>query len=900
MSASRIAGALTAVFAVTLALLTLDAPSARADWAHDPCSYATLDQKVISFTEITEAKPPNVKRSVGRWDAPDSLHFTQNVTEQANASVTYGGEVGFDLGKVISIGLEAGYSLSEGGQYSIVEDKTFTTAPGQFKWVAPIVIWDRVIVARFWYTPGGRTCAASRTEALFPRGLSICAWSYDSYSGDYGNFERECSVPRNRIGDRGAGGAPGASPGTPAGPQPVTSVYGLPEGTVLATTDTQRIYKIVGGAPVWQATCADEICLPQPRPTTQSVIDGGPATPRNGSSAVDQEGHVYLFVGGAPVWQDSCDAPVNCGTPVKVSNWSIGARDHMNDRPADGHLVQARAGSVNLPVAGTVGGALMPFADPQEVIDTGYGSDWTSKVTVISANSYNLLGFNPAEGTLVQGTGGGSSTPVAQVIGNALVPFGSEQEVLDVGIGSDWRTKVRAIPTRVFEARSRVPMDGTLLQGAGGAPTPVAAIVGGGRVDFASPQEVIDSGYGADWGAKVRIIPARAFNELVTEIGDGTRLGKSGTTGEAAVVGGARVDFHSETERNDAGYGPRPLQKVPARVWDAMTTRIADGTRIAKSGTTGEAAVVGGARVDFHSETERNDAGYGTKPRQVIPARVWDAMTTQIADGTRIAKSGTTGEAAVVGGARVDFHSETERNDAGYGTKPRQVVPARVWDAMTTQIADGTRIAKSGTTGEAAVMGGARVDFHSEAERNDAGYGTKPRQVIPARVWDGMTTRIADGTRIAKSGTTGEAAVVGGARVDFHSMEELQGAGYGTRPRQVIPARVWDAMTTQIADGTRIAKSGSTGEAAVVGGARVDFHSEAERNDAGYGAKPRQVIPARVWDGMTTRIADGTLIKAPGSADVWRVSADRRQLVSGIGATVWTVPQRVIDAIPVG
>ncbi|MBX9420851.1 hypothetical protein [Streptomyces lateritius] len=804
--------------------------------------------------------------------------------------------------RVLKVALEAGWTQKTYTEKTKSAEQIWTVPAGRHLqaevWLKSLyMVYRSTTYVEMTNGPFGFWCRDSEKTSL-PRVATIP--SSDHFCWWYGEDGTTCDMVWDH-GSPGGGGVPpgGGTPPSPTGPQPVTDVRGLADGTLLSTTDTGRVYKMVGGAPVWQATCEDGICASTPRPTTQAVIDAGPRTPRNGSTAVDQRGRVYLFVGGAPLWQEGCEAPVTCGTPVKVSSWSVDARDHMNQRPADGQLVQAKAGSTDLPVSVTVGGALIPFATPQEVIDAGYGSDWAGRVVAISPGSYNGLGTIPADGTLVQGASGGVSTPVAMILGGAAIPFASPQEVIDAGYGNDWTSKVRGIPSRHFHSLPPIPQDGTLIQGSLGS-TPVAAIMGGGRVNFASPQEVIDSGFGTDWPSKVRAVPARAFSALPTQIVDGTRLGKVGATSEAAVVGGARVDFHSETERNDAGYGDKPLWKLPARVWDGMTTQIADGTRIANSGTTGEAAVVGGARVDFHSESERNDAGYGDEPRQVIPARVWDAMTTRIADGTRIGKSGSTGEAAVVGGARVDFHSETERNDAGYGDKLLQMVPARVWDGMTTQIADGTRIAKSGSTGEAAVVGGARVDFHSESERNDAGYGTKPRQVIPARVWDGMTTQIADGTRIVKSGTTGEAAVVGGARVAFHSMEELQGAGYGAKPRQVIPARVWDGMTTQIADGTRIVKSGTTGEAAVVGGARVDFHSMEELQGAGYGAKPRQVIPARVWDSMTTRIADGTLIKAPGSADVWRVSADRRHLVTETGTTVWTVPQRVIDAIPVG
>ncbi|AUG76854.1 hypothetical protein CFP65_1989 [Kitasatospora sp. MMS16-BH015] len=315
----------------------------------------------------------------------------------------------------------------------------------------------------------------------------------------------------------GKSDAPGPQ-GGPVDPQSqlVTSLGGLPDGTQLVTNDTQRIYKIVGGAPVWQATCADGICQPASRPTTQAVIDSGQAVPRDGSSAIDQRGRIYQFVGGAPIWQDTCAAPLSCGSPVKVSDWSIDAFDHMNRQPSDGHLVQGWDGNTGLPVAETVGGALVPFETPQEVIDTGYGTDWRTKVTALSSKSYNAIGFVPADGTLVQGAGG-AATPVAVMLGGARINVASPQELQDIGYSGDWAGLVRAVPTRAFNLiPADVPRNGTLIQGAGGSSTPVAQIVDGQRVNFGSPQDVIDAGYGADWPSKVKAMPSRAFS-LIAE-----------------------------------------------------------------------------------------------------------------------------------------------------------------------------------------------------------------------------------------------------------------------------------------------------------------------------------------------------------------------------------------------
>ncbi|MER5966910.1 hypothetical protein [Streptomyces sp. NPDC002057] len=788
-------------------------------------------------TDVTPAG--RVKSTYNATGAAIPMKATYGEKISLSVQTSVGGSI--EAEQVVKIALEAGWSQTVVTETTESDEYSPIVQPGTYMHLQPYVtnmyvVYEVTTTIEMVYSLGILWCRGNKTTsyrvAKIPVAQTMCVWT-----GPAGTY-----CPPEGRGWRGGGGAPpsGGTPPPPPGPQPVTSVHGLADGTLLSTTDTGRVYKMVGGAPVWQATCGDGICTTTPRPTTQAVINAGPATPRNGATVIDQRGRIHLFVGGAPLWQETCAAPVTCGTPVKVSSWSVDARDHMNTLPADGQLVQAKAGSTDLPVSATVGGALIPFASPQEVIDSGHGANWAGKVVAISPGSYHNLGTIPADGTLVQGAANGVSTPVAMILGGAAIPFGSPQEVIDSGYGSNWPSKVQGIPARHFHTLPPIPKDGTLIQGSLGS-TPVAAIVGGGRVNFSSPQEVVDSGFGTDWASKVRAVPGRAFS--------------------------------------------------------ALPTRIVDGTRLAKSGATSEAAVIGGARVDFHTEAERNAAGYGDKPRHVIPARVWDAMTTKIADGTRLAKSGATSEAAVIGGARVDFHTEAERNAAGYGDKPRQVVPARVWDAMTTKIADGTLVGKSDSTAQGAVVGGALVAFQSMEELEGSGYGAEPLLIVPARVWDAMTTRIADGTRIKDAGSAGQAAIVGGAKIPFNSMEELTASGYADRPMQVVPHRIWTALTTTIADGTRIKDAGSAGQAAIVGGAKIPFNSMEELTASGYADRPMQVVPHRIWTALTTTIADGTRIKSPDAATVWLVDGGRRTVVAHTTG-VWTVPQRVIDSIP--
>ena len=625
------------------------APAASADRYNDTCTYAKQHVRVVGDWMTRDAVGD--RRSVG-GGAPITRAVT--VTYENTEVATTDRSVGISFGKLVEVAAESKISVQTSRKVSISDTFTVSTKANEVVYFQATVDYQEVYYFDTWFTPAGKVCMHRSFVARFPVGDGVCAWYVDM---------SECN-PRQ---PRRSGNGPGTGSTPPSGPAPVTDVRGLPDSTLLHTTDTKRVYKMVGGAPVWQSTCDDGICEGQLRPTSQGVINAGPATPRNDATAVDQRGMVYKFVGGAPLWQDACRAPVNCGTPVKVSNWSIDARDHMNQGPADMQLVQARNGDTNLPVAVTIGSALVPFANPQEVIDTGFGGDWASKVTIISANSYHSLGLDPQDGTLVQGTGGGSSTPVAMIMGQARIPFANPQEVIDVGYGSNWQSKVRAIPTRAFDALSQLPKHGVLFQGAGaGGPTPVAAMVGDARMNFANAQEVIDSGYGTDWTSKVRAIPARAFHALRDGAPvDGTLIqGTNGSTGVAQIVGGARVEFANPQEVIDSGFGENWRQfvrAVPPRAFNLLPTVPSSRTLVrgAAGGTsTGVAQVVGGARILFANESDVAEV-FGpdwAKLVRTIPTRAYTAMPTSPPDGVKMLNEAGVIYRAVQGGVEADAH----------------------------------------------------------------------------------------------------------------------------------------------------------------------------------------------------------------------------------------------------
>lgn len=98
---------------------------------------------------------------------------------------------------------------------------------------------------------------------------------------------------------------------------------------------------MVGGAPIWISSCANNLCL-NPRPTTRAVINAGPAVPRDAATAKDEAGNIFKFAGGAPILLASC--AVGCGNPVPITGWSIATLEHMKPVPDDGTTIVSETG----------------------------------------------------------------------------------------------------------------------------------------------------------------------------------------------------------------------------------------------------------------------------------------------------------------------------------------------------------------------------------------------------------------------------------------------------------------------------------------------------------------------------------------------------------------------------
>jgi hypothetical protein len=109
-------------------------------------------------------------------------------------------------------------------------------------------------------------------------------------------------------------------------------------GTFLRASDTGRIYRVVGGAPLWLNSC--NVGCANIVNVTQATIDRAQPYPVNGSfiRAVET-GRVYRVAGGAPLWLSTCVD--GCPGLVDVNQWTVDTLDHLRPAPIDGTFLRA-------------------------------------------------------------------------------------------------------------------------------------------------------------------------------------------------------------------------------------------------------------------------------------------------------------------------------------------------------------------------------------------------------------------------------------------------------------------------------------------------------------------------------------------------------------------------------
>jgi cutinase len=178
---------------------------------------------------------------------------------------------------------------------------------------------------------------------------------HSKYADIWGQTDRRGAIAAIFASRLGIQSSPPGGPGQPGEPQQpaekpcpqVSSLAEVPNGTVVQTCDTGRVYKMVGGAPLWMTTCAGDMCAGNTVKVTQGIVNAGRAYPWDGATIRDEAGGIFKFVGGAPIHLASCN--VGCGSPIPVPAGTIQLTDpgnHMRQNPVDGATAIDDAGGI--------------------------------------------------------------------------------------------------------------------------------------------------------------------------------------------------------------------------------------------------------------------------------------------------------------------------------------------------------------------------------------------------------------------------------------------------------------------------------------------------------------------------------------------------------------------------
>jgi hypothetical protein len=342
-----------------------------------------------------------------------------------------------------------------------------------------------------------------------------------------------------------------------------------------------------------------------------------------------------------------------------------------------------------------------------------------------------------------------------------------------------------------------------------------------------------------------------------------------------------------------SGFFPRRYKRITDDELRMAAAVLGDGSLVQAAGTP-VAVLAGGARIPLASRAERVAIGAGDTPVTSLTKEQWNDLPTIPDDGTLISGAPGLPVALVVGGARINMHDADEISESGHSGERVQPIPARAFRSMTSRIADGTLIGAAGLP-VAVIIGGARINLRDNDEKVETGHANDPVHRLPRRVFTGLPGRIADSTMVTAAGLP-TAIMAGGARINFRDGAEIVATHNNNRGIRKLPRRVFNGLTGRIADGTLVSAP-NLPVALIAGGARVNLRDAGEITTTGHGGQPVTRIPERVFTGLETDFADGTLLRSPAAAETWRMAGGRRSRVNGGAAQL--VPQRVLDGIPV-
>jgi CHAP domain len=135
-------------------------------------------------------------------------------------------------------------------------------------------------------------------------------------------------------------------------------------GTMIRSAQTGGIYIVAGGAPLYVSGCADfNGCAGDVNVDQWDITNAGSAAshlslrPANGTMirSAQTEG-IYIVAGGAPLYVSSCADFNGCAGDVNVDQWDItnagSAASHLNSLPANGTFIRGGTRGTYYRVAG--------------------------------------------------------------------------------------------------------------------------------------------------------------------------------------------------------------------------------------------------------------------------------------------------------------------------------------------------------------------------------------------------------------------------------------------------------------------------------------------------------------------------------------------------------------------
>jgi surface antigen len=340
----------------------------------------------------------------------------------------------------------------------------------------------------------------------------------------------------------------------------------LTDGAFVVSQDNGRVYRIVGGAPIYVSNWAVYGGAQPTTPMSQASIDALPRYPADGTFVTGSAGYVYRVAGGAPVYVGSWNAvggpqPSLLVDQASIENAGGGAPwDHLRMYPADGTFVDG-AGTVfrfagGAPIAvsdwKTVGG-IQPYTvvDTAALANGGLGAPW------------NHVRAVPADGTFIRGSADGA---IYRVVGGAPVYVSTWDAVggPQAAVGVDQGAIANAGGGGAWSHLRNYPSDGSFVIVNGGAVYRIAggaalwvrdwAPFGGAQPVTLIDQAAIDNADAASPWNHLHRFPAAGT--VVEGLPTGSYWQSTGTCVSSAPASSSSVSLNDATANDLASCAP--------------------------------------------------------------------------------------------------------------------------------------------------------------------------------------------------------------------------------------------------------------------------------------------------------------------------------------------------------